>query len=131
MNRLLFIVILFVFVNIGCEFNKTPDYVIPKDKIIDIIVDIHITDGMVTILGVRKDILENYSDSVYNDIFKHHGYTRKDFDTSIYHYSHTINEYDDIYKEVLNKLSEKEALIKEASKENKDERSEREDSQEE
>lgn len=97
----------------ACNFQKTPEYVIPKDKMIDIIVDIHMTDAMMTIAEVRKGIMEEYSNNVYDQIFAQYGYSRHDFDTSVYYYSFNINQYDEIYKEVLNVLSEREALIKE------------------
>jgi hypothetical protein len=97
----------------ACNFQKTPEYVIPKDKMIDIIVDIHMTDAMITIADVRKGIMEEYSNNVYDQIFAQYGYSRNDFDTSVYYYSFNINQYDEIYKEVLNVLSEREALIKE------------------
>lgn len=104
--------ILFTIILIACSTEKTPDYVIPKDKMIDIIVDIHMTDAMMTIVEVRRDIMKTYSDSVYDQIFDNYGYNRHDFDTSVYYYSYDINKFDDIYKEVLNILSEKEAFVK-------------------
>jgi hypothetical protein len=97
----------------ACNFSKTPEYVIPKDKMIDIIVDIHMTDAMMTIAEVRKGIIKEYSNDFYDQILSQYGYSRQDFDTSVYFYSFNINQYDDIYKEVLNVLSEREALIKE------------------
>jgi hypothetical protein len=97
----------------ACNSPKTPDHVIPKDIMIDIIVDIHMTDAMMTITEIRKGIMEEYSNNIYDQILSQHGYSRHDFDTSVYYYSFDINQYDEIYKEVLNVLSERDALIKE------------------
>jgi len=111
--RKLVIILISISSLIACSSQKTPEYVIPKDKMIDIIVDIHMTDAMMTLVQVRKDIMKEYSSNVYDKIFTQYGYSRQDFDTSIYYYSFNINQYDEIYKEVLSVLSEREALLKE------------------
>ncbi|HAF30374.1 MAG TPA: hypothetical protein DCG75_15135 [Bacteroidales bacterium] len=97
------------------NLNKKPDYVIPHNDMVDIIVKIHITDGMLNINKVRRDLAKQDSINYYEAIFKSFGYTRPDFDTSIYFYSNNIAEYDKIYEEVLNKLGEMETQLKEES----------------
>lgn len=92
--------------------TNTPDYVIPKEKMIDIIVDIHLTDGMFTINTVRKDYALKDSVNYYDKILLNYGYTRKDFDTSVLYYSENINEYNQMYIEVLNRLNELETDVK-------------------
>lgn len=92
---------------ISCNAKEdVPKHVIPKDEMIDIILDIHLTDGLFTITKVRRDFTKNDSLNYYNEIFQNYGYTRADFDTSVYYYSKKINEYDKIYEEVLNRLNE-------------------------
>jgi len=113
------IVILVIGLLFSCASNETPDYVIPQEEMIDIIVDIHIIDGMMTVHTVRREILRQKTSNLYDEVFARYGYTRSDFDTSIYYYSLNINDYDEMYKEVLNKLSEKEAKIKEEGIKNK------------
>jgi hypothetical protein len=118
MKRILFIIVI-LSVLFACSTDKTPDYVIPQDKMIDIIADIHLVDGMMTVHTIRREILRQKSNNLYDEVFTRYGYTRTDFDTSIYYYSLNINQYDAMYKEVLNKLSEKEAKIKEEGIKNK------------
>lgn len=96
----------------ACSETSTPDYVIPKEKMIDIIVDIHLTDGMFTLQPVRKEFVSKDNTNYYNFILENYGYTRKDFDTSVFYYSENINEYNKIYIEVLNRLNELETEIK-------------------
>ena len=108
-----YLILLIVCILSACNTEKTPDYVIPKEDMADIIVDIHMMDGLLTMIRVRRELIKNDSLNYYDEIFNEYGYTRKDFDTSVYYYSLKINEYDNIYKEVLNKLSEMEAKIKE------------------
>lgn len=100
--------------NISCiSSTNAPDNLIPKEKMVDILVDIHIADGMFTSHKIRQDYILSDSINYYDKIFEHYGYNRKDFDTSVYYYSHNINEYNKIYIEVLNRLSEMEAKVKE------------------
>lgn len=93
--------------------DKVPDYVIPKDDMVNIIRDIHLTDGMLTVSNVRRDLAREDTVNYYDAIFETYGYKRADFDTSIYYYSKEINTFDEIYKEVLNQLNEMETLLKE------------------
>ena len=68
---------------------------------------------------MRRDLTKNDSINYYDEIFKNYGYTRADFDTSVYYYSKNINEYDEIYEEVLNRLNEMDTELR---KENKGEK---------
>jgi len=102
-----------IFLLFACSSKtNTPDYVIPKEKMVDIIVDIHLTDGMFTVNTIRKEYTRKDSVNYYDKILDNYGYTRKDFDTSVYFYSININEYNKIYIEVLNRLNEIETEVK-------------------
>ncbi|MFC2152633.1 DUF4296 domain-containing protein [Bacteroidota bacterium] len=110
MKGTLFILIIAFFTSCNTG-NKTPDYVIPHDDMVKIIIDMHITDGLLTVSNVRRNLAKD-SINYYDVIFKNYGYHRSDFDTSIYFYSKNINEYDRIYADVLNKLNEMETELK-------------------
>ena len=101
----------------SCNESKIPDYVIPKDDMTNILIDIHITDGLLTIGKVRNQLAKEDSINYYDSILGNYGYTRHDFDTSVYYYSLNINQYDEIYHEVLNKLNELETSLKEEEQE--------------
>lgn len=117
-----YLTLLFIVFAFSCGIkDKTPEGIIPKEKMIEIIVDIHIADGMFTDNNVRTLFAKKDSTNYYNTIFENHGFSRKDFDTSVYYYSHNINEYNKIYIEVLNRLSERETRVKEEMQELPDE----------
>ncbi|NOQ25938.1 MAG: DUF4296 domain-containing protein [Bacteroidales bacterium] len=115
MKKTVFIIIV-VLVSSCTKEIKTPEYVIPHDKMVSIIGDMHIIDGLFTVNNVRRKFTKDSID-YYNAIFTNHGYTRSDFDTSINFYSNNIDEYDKIYEEVLNRLNEMETIIKKESAE--------------
>lgn len=118
MNK--FIIVFFSIIAFSCgKKGKVPDYVIPQDDMINIILDIHITDGLLTVKDIRRELTRNDSIDYYKGIFVKHGYSREEFDSSIYFYSKNINTYDKIYAEVLNRLNEMETeLIQEENKDN-------------
>ena len=111
-------VILLVIFLFSCDSgNKTPDYVISHDDMVNIIIDIHLTDGLLTHNKVRRKLAKKDTLNYYDAILNNYGYTRADFDTSVYFYSKNINEYDNIYDEVLNRLNEMETKLKQESTE--------------
>lgn len=101
----------------GCNKSRTPDYVIPPDEMVSVLVDIHLADGMLTSHKVNSELQINDSVNIYNILLYNHGYSRKDFDTSLYYYGKNIALYDKIYHEVLNQLHEMETQLREQSPE--------------
>lgn len=111
-------VVLLAIILVSCDSgNKTPDYVISHDDMVNIIIDIHVADGLLTDNNVRRKLAKKDSLNYYNAILNNYGYTRADFDTSVHFYSKNIDEYDKIYEEVLNNLSEMETKLKQESTE--------------
>ncbi|MDA3778704.1 MAG: DUF4296 domain-containing protein [Bacteroidales bacterium] len=106
-------ILIFFVLLLGCtNSNKVPEYVIPKDDFISIIVDMHLLDGMMNESKIRQDLVANDNMNYYAEIFANYGYTRNDLDTSIYFYSLEINRYDKIYIEVLNRLNKMDTELK-------------------
>ncbi len=114
----IFIVLITVFVLSGCQKNKVPEHVIPPDDMVSILVDIHLTDGILSSSQLRRELAQKDTSNIYNILLYNYGYSRKDFDTSLFYYGKNIALYDQIYNDVLNRLSEMETQIKEESQEN-------------
>ncbi len=112
MRKILILLVAISLVNCSNK-DKTPDHVIPYNDMVNILVEIHITDGLLTSNKIRRKLVKNDTTNFYNTILKNYGYLRKDFDTSLFYYSKNINQYDLIYEEVLNRLSEMESTLKE------------------
>jgi len=116
MNRII-IFIIAVFMLSGCQKNKVPEYVIPPEEMASILVDIHLTDAMLSSSKIRRDFAKKDSDNIYNILLHNYGYDRKDFDTSLFYYSKNLALYDKIYIDVLNQLNEMETQLKEENQE--------------
>jgi len=107
------LILLIVFSLFSCKKQQTPDYVIPFNNMVDIIVEIHITDGLLTSSKVRRELIKLDTTNYYDAILNKYNYKRQDFDTSLYYYTKNIEQYDLIYDEVLNRLSEIESKLEE------------------
>lgn len=116
------IILVLVGIAMSCSNrSRVPDYVIPKDQMVNIIVDMHLLDGLLSVRPIQHKMIELDTLNQYDALLQKYGYTRNDFDTSLFYYGKKIDLYDDIYEEVLNKLTFIEAEIKEESLEKTDE----------
>ncbi|MEE4198414.1 MAG: DUF4296 domain-containing protein [Bacteroidales bacterium] len=116
MKRFVFFILVF-FVFFSCQEDKVPEYVIPPDDMVSILVDIHLTDGMLSSPDVRRELARQDTANIYHLLLHNYGYSRKDFDTSLFYYGKNIALYDRIYNDVLNQLNELETQLKEESQE--------------
>ena len=120
MKRLAFFLLLLFLAS--CE-NKVsyekPDDLIPKDKMVDLLYDMHLAIGTSNITNKNLEKNRNYLSVVYEK----HGVDSVQFAMSNIYYTSNINDYEDIFKEVHKRLeilhesykSERDSLI-EASK---------------
>ncbi len=98
----------------GSVINPTPSDLLTKGQMIPLLVDIHITEASLklnqtTILP--KDIKLYYSSS-YAPVFKKHKISPGQFDHSLQWYTWHINQLDEIYTEVITRLSKLETQVK-------------------
>ena len=101
---LAFIFVLFF----SCSNNK---YWIPEDKMVEILVDYHLTEG-VAFSNNREFSYDITQQTVRDLVFDKHGITKEQFDTSIYYYSVHIEKLDRIYEKVLQQLLMIESRVK-------------------
>lgn len=85
--------------------NKMPKEVIAPDKMENLLVDIHKSEAFME-SDYQYYAENNRKDSIKNSIFRKHGVTRAEFDTSLVWYGMNIDKYIDIYKNVIERLQE-------------------------
>lgn len=94
-----------VFLTTSCSLIIKQDKpTVETEVFVDVLVDIHMADAIITEKGFRVS-----SDSVrisryYDDVFKKHGISRKQFDETINYYSRHANNYKFVYDDVIDKL---------------------------
>ncbi len=110
MKKLFTALTLFVLL-LGCK-NRVPEYVIPPKDMVPLLVDMHIADGLLGDTKYRAKIAQLDTTNLYDAILKRHGYTRQDLDTSFFYYATDIDRFDAIYADVLERLNERETLLR-------------------
>lgn len=114
MRILLTSIILLFFVN-SCTYFEAevdPD-IIQRDTFILSLVDVHIAD---VLLAKERKFDKSLKDttgkkSYYNSIFKKYKINEYRFNKTVTYYGEHIPEYNEIYKEVIEKLSEARAEV--------------------
>jgi len=109
-RKYLFILILFIFISCGkFSFRKKSSFIIPKDKLIPILVDLHLSDAVLNSPNIKSLYNKQYAEVYYDQVFELHGYTRAQFDTTIKFYSVKPSKLENIYDDVIEELSKLES----------------------
>ncbi|MCX6234770.1 MAG: DUF4296 domain-containing protein [Bacteroidetes bacterium] len=108
--NIIFFFIVLLLIN-GChtvhkdDFLPPPENLIPKDKMIDILVDIQLIESAIKADPFRKQNLDFYVNYYYDYLFKKYTIQRKDFEESLKYYQQNIEEFDKLFADVITRLS--------------------------
>jgi hypothetical protein len=112
MKHLLFIIILLSIG--GCSHfhdEKPPLDLIPQDKMVQILVDIHVADALVEHKCGPTNPNLPLTDALYNRIYQNYNVTAAQYKKSYKYYESHPSQIDAIYTQVITELSKKEALL--------------------
>ncbi len=92
----------------GGIFSSQPDGVLSKQEMISLMVDIHLEEASLRAGNQQfvKDEMRNYSRTQYLKVFAKHHVKPEDFRKSLDYYLLKVNDLDDIYTGVINRLTE-------------------------
>ncbi|KPK87528.1 MAG: hypothetical protein AMS27_02195 [Bacteroides sp. SM23_62_1] len=102
-----FVVLLVLFILLSCNTDKKPQakYLLSKDQLISVLVDIHLTFAIQTTTEFR-DIANRYdSIDIHSGIFLKHHIDKASFDSTLSYYSKYPENMMEIYDEVIMRLS--------------------------
>ena len=86
-----------------------PDPVISPDQMKNILTDMYLTDGLMTVPEIRKAFEKKDSVEVYMDVIAEYGYTKEEFDENLrYYFTSKQKKFEQIYAGVMDNLSVKE-----------------------
>lgn len=110
-----FLMTIFVFSCFACEDSKTsPEGVLPKEKMISFLIDLHIAEARINDLNLRRDSAEKLFQVVEDSLFIKNGIENDTvYDNSYEYYLADIEGLDEIYSAVVDSLSLRERLSKE------------------
>jgi hypothetical protein len=101
---LCFSFLLFLF-SCSSETVKAPAGILPKDKMIDVLVDVHIAESSTESRGLTATQVNSLVLAKYEEVMKKHGTTMEAFKASFTYYEHHPDVFDEIYQEVVNRLT--------------------------
>ncbi len=109
----LFVSIAMLAVSCDSIFTSKPAGTLNEDEMINILVDIHLTEAT---LRISNDSLSRKNDTTdqrirFAHVFRKHDINPDDFNKSMDYYLEHIELLDNIYKEVINRLTEMEATL--------------------
>lgn len=84
--------------------NTRPDYVIDEDTMTDLLVDVHMSEGLLDVQGRQMSDHKNYGQEVMAAVLLKHGVTRAQYDTSLVWYSQNLKRLIRIYNNVDKEL---------------------------
>jgi len=108
MKRILnnFLVLLLVFSSCREDVAIKPPQLISRDNMVDILVDIHLSDAAFQTRRFSNEKIMKYTESdFYYSILKKHQIADSVFETSLIYYSGKPKEFEKIYTRVINKLT--------------------------
>ncbi len=102
--------LLIVLVALGMASCKENTYVLTHDQMVDVLVDMHLAEGMINASNSQLREKETKLE-VYNFVFDKHNITKARLDSSIRYYSVYAPEYYAIYEEVAERINQMESDV--------------------
>lgn len=102
-----FAVIIFSFGNISCnkKSGAQPKDLIAKDKMIDVLVDVHLAEASTEVRSITPQLIDHIAAERYQMVFSKYKITLDQFVDSYNYYLEHTEVLDEIYVEVVNRLS--------------------------
>ena len=82
-----------------------PENIIPKDKMVELLVDVQLIEAAIKSDNTRKKDSKSYTIYYYSYLFKKYNTTKEDFIESLHYYQQNMNEFDQMFTEVIESLS--------------------------
>ena len=98
----------------SCSGNsgvKIPDDVLPKEKMAEVMVDIHLLEAAMNVSISTTDKVGISENQMVVDVFNKHNVTRKQYEDSYLFYTRNPELLEQVYELVLNDLSKMQAQI--------------------
>jgi len=108
-SRMLVSGILLAVIVISCgrpaRRTELPPYVMDKETIEKVLTDLHLIEAVLIRKQSQGLMAFDLAEIYYDSLFKKHGVSKQQFDSTIAFYSRNPGELDEIYKNVITNLS--------------------------
>jgi hypothetical protein len=110
-SKLTLILLIMVTVLYSCNFRNNQK-LIPEKDFVKVLTELYMADGLLAFPSIRNHFSSKDSVLNYIDIIQRNGYTKARMDKTLrYYYDKKPKKLENIYDQVLGKLSEKQLLI--------------------
>ncbi|SEG39929.1 DUF4296 domain-containing protein [Algoriphagus boritolerans] len=103
MKRIL-LAFLFLVFSFSCDSDRTPSGVLSEDEVVNVLIDIQLTEGMVGALPISYDSSQVLYALMEKEIFIKHGVEDSVFVNSMRYYLEDARKMDQIYSRVIDSL---------------------------
>jgi hypothetical protein len=105
------LVLLLLVFALSC-LGRSGRYIIPEKKFVDVLVDIHLADGIAMDNMRYSDAFVLDSASLYESVFNKYKITRAQFDSTMQYYSAHPDDFQQVYNKLTAKLKRMEDGLK-------------------
>ncbi|QQL51272.1 DUF4296 domain-containing protein [Mucilaginibacter ginkgonis] len=91
----------------ACKNRSTPEGIIPRDRMVDLLVQVHIVDGYMISKSQQPDTLYKYGMAKYMHLFQNFHTDTAQFKRSTVYYANQPELFDQMYDEVTKQLAAK------------------------
>jgi hypothetical protein len=97
------LILLLIIGTVSCR-SARKKYILSKKKFVDVLVDIHLADGIAEKNQERNFTFLLDSATLYNSVFQKHKVTRAQFDSTMHYYSTKPADFTKLYNKVINRI---------------------------
>jgi hypothetical protein len=91
--------------------EKIPDSILPKEKMAEVLVDVHLLEASLNLSASPAIIASSGKTEVNADVLTKNNITRSQYDESFMYYTQNPKQLSEIYQLVLNSLSKMQAEV--------------------
>jgi len=95
---------LMLFVGIACSKQEIPEGILSEDKMVEVLIDIHLAEGMVSSFPIHYDSSRLLYPYFENEVFLKHDIADTVFKKSLEYYMLDIKTMDRIYARTIDSL---------------------------
>lgn len=110
-KKAFFVLISFLFFACSGEQKEIPDSVLSKEKMAEVMVDIHLVEAALNLNAGKQEVREKLN----FDIYKKHNITKEEYQKSYVYYTENPEALTEVYDIVLKELSKLQASATQAN----------------
>ena len=88
-----------------------PDNVLSQEKMVSVMVDVQLVEAALIVNQLKGDEAKEAAVNYYDSVMKQHNISREEFDVSFKYYAEHPGLMEQIYDEMLNELSKRQAEV--------------------